>query len=366
MLGSRPHESIIHERIAMPHRCSLHCIVPPGLLLRVARSDNEEHREAALRTLALDHTFRQVRVEHATRLTIARATPRLLSGPVGAPHRTIYDQQQSQATELGRLARSEGQKAVKDPAVNEAFDGFGDTYKFYWEVLKRNSIDDSGMPMVGLVNYGQKYDNAFWDGEGHMFFGDGDGKLFTRLTKSVDVIGHELTHGVTQYTANLAYRDQSGALNESISDVFGSLVEQYAKGQSAKEASWLIGADIVGSALSPALRSLKEPGKANPHDDQPASMDDFQTTGEDNGGVHTNSGIPNHAFYVIATTIGGNAWEAAGTVWYDAMRDPRVKPNCDFLAFAKATLRAATQRFGAGGKEADAVKTGWEAVKIAL
>ncbi len=350
----------------MTHRCALHCIVPPGLLLRVASSGSEEEREAALRTLALDHTFRQVRVERATRQAIAPAAPRLLSGPVGGPHRTIYDQQESDATELGQMARSEGQPAVEDPAVNEAYDGFGDTYKFYWEVLKRNSIDDGGLPILGLVHYSQHYDNAFWDGEGHMFFGDGDGQLFTRLTKSVDVIGHELTHGVTQYTANLAYRDQSGALNESISDVFGSLVEQYAKGQSAEEASWLIGADVVGPALSPALRSMKAPGDANPHDDQPADMDNFVHTGEDNGGVHTNSGIPNHAFYVVATTIGGNAWEAAGVIWYDAMRDARVKPNCDFLAFAKATQRAAQQRFGAEGKEADAVRAGWEAVKVAL
>ncbi len=350
----------------MTDRCALHCIVPPGLLLRVARSGSPEERDAALRTLGLDHTFRQVRVEHATRHAISPTPPRLLCAPVGRPHRTIYDQQESDATELGRLARSEGQKPVKDPAVNEAYDGFGDTYKLFWEVFKRNSIDDAGMPIIGLVHYGQQYDNAFWDGEGHMFFGDGDGQLFTRLTKSIDVIGHELTHGVTQYTANLAYRAQSGALNESTSDVFGSLVEQYAKGQTADEASWLIGADVVGPALQPALRSLKAPGDANPHDDQPADMEHFVRTGEDNGGVHTNSGIPNHAFYVVATTIGGNAWEAAGIVWYDALRDPKVHPNCDFLAFAKATLRSAQQRFGAQGKEADAVRAGWEAVMIAL
>jgi len=350
----------------MAHRCALHCIVPPGLLLRVAGSGSAKDREAALRTLGLDHTFRQVRVEHATRQAIAPTPPRLLSGPVGQPHRTIYDQQESDATELGKLARSEGQRAVKDPAVNEAFDGFGDTYKLFWEVFKRNSIDDGGMPILGLVHYSHQYANAFWDGEGHMFFGDGDGQLFTRLTKSVDVIGHELTHGVTQYTANLAYRDQSGALNESLSDVFGSLVTQYAKKQTAAKASWLIGADVVGPALTPALRSLKAPGEANKYDDQPADMEHFVRTGEDNGGVHTNSGIPNHAFYVVATTVGGNAWETPGIIWYDAMRDPKVRPNCDFLAFAKATLRSARQRFGAQGTEIDAVRAGWEAVKVAV
>ncbi len=350
----------------MTHRCALHCIVPPELLLRVASSGTEEERDAALRTLALDQTMRQARVERATRLALAPAPPRLISGPVGGPHRSIYDQHESDAMELGELARAEGQAAVDDEAVNEAYDGFGATYNFYWEILKRNSIDDLGMPILGLVHFSQRYDNAFWDGEGHVFFGDGDEQLFTRLTKSLDVIGHELTHGVTQYTANLVYRDQSGALNESVSDVFGSLVSQYAKGESAEEASWLIGADVVGPALAPALRSMKAPGEANPHDSQPADMDHFVRTGEDNGGVHTNSGIPNHAFYVVATTLGGNAWESAGVIWYDALRDPRVKPNCDFLAFAKATLRAAQQRYGAEGKEAEAARAGWDAVKIGL
>jgi Zn-dependent metalloprotease len=160
------------------------------------------------------------------------------------------------------------------------------------------------------------------------------------------------------------YRNQSGALNESISDVFGSLVTQYAKGQTADQASWLIGAEIVGPVLAPALRSLKDPGNANPHDDQPADMDHFVHTSEDNGGVHTNSGIPNHAFYVVATTMGGKAWEKPGIIWYDAMRDPRVRPNADFLTFAKATLRSAKQRFGAQSAEAGAVRAGWEAVKI--
>ena len=108
--------------------------------------------------------------------------------------------------------------------MTPTYDGFGATYRFYWDILRRDSIDDRGMAIVGLVHYGRDYDNAFWDGEGHMFFGDGDGELFTQMAKAVDVIGHELTHGVTQYTANLAYQGQSGALNESISDVLMSLV----------------------------------------------------------------------------------------------------------------------------------------------
>ncbi len=197
-----------------------------------------------------------------------------------------------------------------------------------------------------------------------MFFGDGDGQMFTPLTNSLDVIGHELTHGVTQYEAGLSYVNQSGALNESMSDVFGSLVKQYAKRQDAASADWLIGNDIVGPMLQAALRSMKEPGKANAHDSQPADMDHFVNTSQDHGGVHVNSGIPNHAFYVVATTIGGNAWEKAGKVWYESLRDAQVKPNCDFATFAKVTVRQAGQIFGASGAEVDAVKAGWDAVKV--
>ncbi len=233
-------------------------------------------------------------------------------------------------------------------------------------MLGRNSIDNAGMPILGLVHYSTDYANAFWDGQGHMFFGDGDGQLFTRLTASLDVIGHELTHGVTQYEANLVYQGQSGALNESMSDVFGSLTKQYAKKQTAKQADWLIGPDIVGPALKPALRSMKAPGTANQYDKQPATMDDYVNTAADNGGVHINSGIPNYAFYVTATTLGGKAWEKAGLIWYDSLRDDKIKPTSGFKSFARATVRQAQIRFGDTSDEVDAVRAGWEKTKVSL
>lgn len=353
------------------HRCSLRCILPPGLLLKLARTGSDEERESALHALSLDHTFRQSRAVAEAAVTLPAmaevAMAFAIAAPLGGePQRMIYDQHESEAQKLGTLVRGEGQAAVADQAVNDAYDGFGDTYRFYWEVLGRNSIDDRGMQIDGLVHYGKKYDNAFWDGAGHMWFGDGDGNLLTQTTKGVDVIGHELTHGVTQYTLNLVYQGQSGALNESISDCMGSLVMQYAKGQAAEEADWLIGADIVGPALAPALRSMKDPGKANVHDDQPATMDEYVQTAEDNGGVHTNSGIPNHAFYLVASALGGNAWEGAGRIWYDTMHDPQVRPDADFNAFASGTLRAAQERFGSDSKQAEAVTSAWEGVKVKL
>jgi Zn-dependent metalloprotease len=229
-------------------------------------------------------------------------------------------------------------------------------------VFQRDSIDAQGLPLLGLVHYGQGYDNAFWDNAGHMFFGDGDGRILTETTAGIDVIGHELTHGVTQHEANLTYSGQSGALNESISDVFGIQVKQLVLKQDVTQSDWLIGADIVGPALKPALRSMKAPGTANPHDSQPATMDGYV----DGGDVHINSGIPNHAFYVVATTLGGNAWDAAGPIWYAALSDPSLKSDATFQQFADCTLKHAQLKYGAVSKQADAVRTGWSAVKVSL
>lgn len=338
------------------------CILPPDLILRVARDASPERRLALLQTLELDHSFRQFRAEAA-----GRQATRPLAGiapPGGTPSRMIYDQDHSTATDPGKLARGEGDPPVADQAINDAYDSFGYTYALYWQVFQRNSIDNQGMTIQGLVHYGTNYDNAFWDGAGHMFFGDGDGQLLTQTTKGIDVIGHELTHGVTQHEANLTYSGQSGALNESISDVFGSLVKQFHLNQAADQADWLIGADIVGPELAPALRSMKAPGTANPHDNQPADMDHYVHTTSDNGGVHTNSGIPNRAFYVVASTIGGPAWQAPGLIWYDALTDPQLQSAATFSSFAKVTLRHARTRYGASSSEASAVQAGWDAVKV--
>ncbi len=345
-------------------RHSLRCILPPDLLLRVAKDASPELRLALLQSLSVDHTFRLQRAEVAGRQGI-RPQAGIGAAPAGgSPNRTIYNQDHATTNEPAKVVRKEGEPPVADVSVNQAYDNFGATYTLYWEVFHRNSIDDRGMGIDGLVHYGSSYDNAFWDGEGHMCFGDGDGQMLTDTTKGIDVIGHELTHGVTQFEANLAYSGQSGALNESISDVFGCLVKQYHLKQSAAQADWLIGADIVAAKLAPALRSMKAPGTANPYDTQPADMDHFVRTPEDNGGVHTNSGIPNHAFYVVATTIGGSAWEAAGQVWYDALSDPALHPNATFSAFAAVTLKHARARFGAKSAEASGVQAGWEAVKV--
>jgi Zn-dependent metalloprotease len=345
----------------MTARYAQHCILPPGLLYRLARCDEEALRDAALNALALDGRFRLSRAESAARL-LRLPRPVTFAWVGGQPQRTIYDQQNSESQTPGLVMRVEGQAPSGDQAVNEAYDGLGATYSFYWAVFERDSIDGAGMPLLGLTHYGRHYPNAFWDGAGHMFFGDGDGRILTQTTAGIDVIGHELTHGVTQHEANLTYSGQSGALNESLSDVFGIQVKQYALNQDVYSSDWLIGADIVGPLLRPALRSMKQPGTANPYDEQPADMDGYVPGGD----VHINSGIPNRAFYVVATTLGGYAWDAAGPIWYAALTDPQLRPNATFRDFARITMRHAHQAYGANSDQTHAVQEGWEAVKVPL
>src|SRR5690606_5006072 len=152
------------------------------------------------------------------------------------------------AAGAGGAAR--GQPPSGDVAADEAYDGLGATFELFSEVFARNSIDGAGLTLRATVHYGRLYDNAFWDGERMVFGdGDGDGEVFGRFTRSLSVIGHELTHGITQFASGLVYRGQSGALNESVSDVFGALVEQDAAGHSNAEASGLIGEGRVTAGV---------------------------------------------------------------------------------------------------------------------
>jgi len=343
------------------NRKHVNCITPPHILKRLLESDNKKIRDAALNTLL---STEQLRGERNIRgLTFI--------APPGASRRSIFDCKHSTVLQIAQLKRTEGDPPVNDESVNRAFDGFGSTRGFYETLFDRDSIDNRGMDLSGFVHRGNRYNNAFWDGQ-EMVFGDGDGEIFTDFTASLDVIAHELTHGVTEYTANLEYHNQSGALNESISDVFGSLVKQWTLTQTADEADWLIGAEVFTPAFEgDALRSMKAPGTAYDNeifgsDPQPDNMSNYQnlpdTDDGDNGGVHINSGIPNKAFYLAASGIGGYAWETAGPVWYDALL--ASNSTTDFQQFADTTFLKAGQRYGIGSREQKAVADAWSGVGI--
>ncbi len=242
-------------------------------------------------------------------------------------------------------------------------------WRSFPERYGRNSIDDEGSPVDGTVHFDKLYDNAFWDGE-RMVFGDGDGVVFERFTIAVDVIAHELTHGLIDSEGGLTYWQQSGALNESIADVFGSLVKQYALNENAEDADWIIGEDLLRPGIDGVgLRSLKAPGTAFDDrllgdDDQPSHMDDYLRTLLDDGGVHTNSGITNHAFYLASVSIGGPAWQTMGLVWYLTVCGPYLQPNCSFRQFARLTTAYAGAVFGRASDEQKALRSAWEEVGL--
>lgn len=354
--------------IVMSQVCT---VVPPYLLQRLAGTQEPaagDGRSARFTTSVAEHASRTLRHDTAVRAARVRS---LLPGS-GAPGltRTIFDARGTQVLP-GSQVRAEGAAGTGDAATDEAYAGLGDTYALYQQAFGRASLDGAGLPLDATVHYGQSYDNAFWDGQ-RMVFGDGDGEVFTRFTVSASVIGHELTHGVTQYTAGLAYQGQSGALNESISDVFGVLVEQHAAGQTAAEASWLVGHGLFLPAVQGrALRDMAAPGTAYDddvlgRDPQPATMAGYVLTTEDNGGVHLNSGIPNHAFQLAAVALGGFAWPRAGQVWFDVLTGGTLDSDVDFAGFASATVVAAGSRFGDGSDVQGAVRTAWSQVGVAV
>jgi Zn-dependent metalloprotease len=345
------------------HRHPLHCILPPYILERLAESPDARIRRQAIDAIAQSAALR------ATRSTLAAmGAMAAIPSPRGRKHRLVYDAKNGSFASLpGTLVREEGDKATKDAAANEAYNHSGYTYDFYKRVFDRNSLDDRGMSLVSSVHLGRRLNNAFWTGE-QMAYGDGDGSLFVRFTKSLDVVGHELTHGVITHTANLEYRDEPGALNEHLADVFGSLVKQWKKDQTATRADWLIGNDIMGpDTEAEALRTFRnEPAYEDDPllgtDPQPKHMRDKYTGSSDNGGVHINSGIPNHAFYLAARAIGGRAWEKAGRIWYDSML--ALTPTCGFAEMAARSLQEAGALFGPRSRERRAVRDAWKAVGL--
>ncbi|HRQ23081.1 MAG TPA: M4 family metallopeptidase [Anaerolineales bacterium] len=353
----------------MCHRHPIHCIIPPHMLDEITKSGTDSQREKAEETMAISN---RIRIQRTSR----DLTARMAAIPVTAQkQRNVYDAKNGSQLP-GTLVRTEGDPPSSDVAVNEAYDGSGVTYDLFKDIYGRNSIDNKGMPLDSTVHYLQGYDNAFWNGK-QMVYGDGDEdlppaqRLFNRFTAALDVIGHELTHGVTQFEANLVYSQQPGALNESMSDVFGSLVKQRLRGQLTNEADWIVGEGLFTSNVNGVgIRSMKAPGTAynDPvlgKDPQPAHMRDYVNTIQDNGGVHINSGIPNHAFYLASMEMGGFAWEKMGMVWYKTLTD-KLSRNSNFQDAANYTFTTAGELFGQNSLEQMAVRKGWEDVGITV
>lgn len=288
--------------------------VPQHVIDHIARNARQlgMDPEPAQRTAVASQAQRQARQDRA-----AATTLEALTGPrPGKGDRQIHDDENTWNFDV-TLVRGEGDPDHALVNVNDAYDGVGATREFYRQHLNRDSIDNAGLTLTVNVNYGVQYLNAFWDGT-RMVFGNGDNLIFKDFTADVDVCAHEMTHGVTQYTAGLVYADEPGALNESFSDVFASVVDQLAHDKDAGEHNWLIGEEIMADQLyGEALRSMAHPGTAY---DNPIIGKDPQVGHYANyvpgGDVHINSGIPNRAFYLTAIELGTIP---AARIWYNTL-----------------------------------------------
>lgn len=338
-------------------------IIPPHMEKQISENPNHMNRKSIQRHLSRPCRFRDYR--HMA------LDPELLSAQkmeaIKPATKRVYDLNHSEELRSGKLISDP--ESSSDIVVVEAHTGAAKANQLFAEVFKRDSIDNRHMDINSHVHFGKKYDNAFWNGK-EMVYGDGDGKIFNRFTIAVDVIGHELAHGVTQFTANLNYYAQAGALNESVSDVFGTILKQWIEKDSNVEPDWLIGKGLLVNQEE-ALRSMKAPGTAYNNSDigkdpQPAHMADYVYTYEDNGGVHINSGIPNHAFYLMSTKldekVDNKFCETTGKIWYETLSLIPKSPT--FSKFAYYNIKAAKTLYGKGSAQEQAVRFGWESVGV--
>lgn len=338
-------------------------VIPPHISRRMAEQTNGDTPWDARGTL-----------EHMRELATGRSRTlidRSSAVPDGGAykHRHVYDAEHQNRLP-GKLVLSEHKSRSTDVEVREAYEGSGATYDFFAQVFGRKSIDNRGMRLDSTVHYGSRFENAIWNGE-QMVYGDGDGRIFNRFTASLDVIGHEWTHGVTQFTAALGYSGETGALNEHLSDAFGTMVKQYTLDELPHQSDWLIGGNLFGPAVNgKGIRSMAMPGTAydDPilgRDPQPSHMCDYVHTLDDHGGVHINSGIPNHAFYLAATELRCRTWEVLGKIWYVAYTE-RLKPDATFDDFARATVDVAGELYGNGGEVQRIVAEAWSKVGLGV
>lgn len=354
-----------------------HCIVPPHMLEVLAMRGDARIAKVAREQLAISERMRAERIaqggqpmkESTGAFDDTFVAPAFsVATAKGGPNRAVHDGE-GKAALPGRLVRKEGDPPCGDVAADMAYDAAGEVYRLYLDRFGRDSLDGKGMKLIQTVHHRKKFNNAFWDG-GQMAYGDGDGKVF-RTFLELSVIAHEFSHGVVQFSGGLNYEGQSGALNESFADVFGAIVRQHATGESVDTADWLIGKGILGPDVKGvALRSMKAPGTAYSdamlgQDPQPYHMDFYVHTTSDNGGVHINSGIPNHAFYLYCQYLGGNSWQTPGLVWYDALQRLN-NPFASFHDWAVQTHASASQMFGVGATEVNLLRRAWKLVGIAI
>lgn len=341
--------------------CTCCSFLPPYIVRSLSESDDVALRRIAFDTLGLDASTRTKRELNPARVMGRSAMPGL------GYRRKVYDMEGRDWPLPGELRRQENGPLSADEVVNQAFENAGITYNFYKKVFGRESLDNAGYPLISSVHYGVNVANAYWNGT-QMIYGDTDGHYFLPFTRSLGIAAHEMTHGVISFETNLTYANESGALNESFCDVMGTTVEQWHQKIDVAEAAWTIGREIAGPGLGriDGFRTFSADKAFENHpelgtDPQPKHYAHFVHTTDDHGGVHLNSGIPNHAFYLAAQALGGKVWDRTARIWYQAFTKD-LSQSATFVNAATATALAAKRLFD--DATAIAVVEAWRAVGI--
>jgi len=341
-------------------------MIPGYLLMNIARRGTPEQRDVALRSLAVDQSLSSARI--ALNTSPARPDPADETRP-GPPAGYVVLGDAGATQRLpGKLISVSDRLQEEHPTEYQLWQHITDIWSFALAAFHRDSLDGRGMAIAATLHYDRSYDNAFWDGR-RLILGDGDGVIFDSVSAGVDVVAHELAHAITACETGLIYWAQSGALHDSLADVFASQVKQYVADQKADQADWLIGGRLFAPDVhAVALRSLADPGTAYDdavlgRDPQPSTMAGYVHGVEDNGGIHVNSGIPNRAFYLAATNIGGFSWEGAGLIWYAALTSGRLGRTARFTDFAELTVEQAAKLFP-GSDAVEAVADAWGQVGL--
>jgi Zn-dependent metalloprotease len=339
--------------------------VPRRLLTQLADDDDDAAESELLRS----------QIDHSSKLRARRAA-RSQQRPEPKPGRKLLARQVYDAggrTFLpGRLLRDEDDPPTRDKEADRAYENVGIAMQFFKQVLGRDSVDGKGMRIDTSVHYGYRFTNAMWTGE-QMIVGDGDGRHIEGLAHSLGIIAHEFVHGVTQHIVRGGLgvvevtgqpprlKGEAGALNESFSDVFASMIKQWHGGQDVTQADWLLGEDILAPGSGKAIRSLKDPGNNRltwRNDDQIKDYRRYSPTDE----AHKASGIPNHAFYLAAMALGGNSWETLARIWLKGFDRLRVRGT--FLDAAHYTVDVAATLHGKRSAPHEAIKAAWRRVNV--
>lgn len=347
------------------HQSGCTCFIIPANVLKKFSHDktlSADERKSFADAAQFENEWRKAR-DSKSKFALAARTmlpSGLSAASINPPAVTVFDCKHHNTTP-GTLISNPGTST--DTTCTRAFNETKAVAKFYQTIFGRNSIDNAGMGLISSIHFSVKYNNAYWNGS-QMTYGDGDGNIFIDFTKGNDVIGHELTHGVTQYSLGLNYSNQPGGVNESISDVFGSMFRQWQDKQDVNHADWLIGKDIMGpGALArgyTCLRDLSNPAAAHCLSPQPINFSQYQN-GMD---PHESSGIPNFAFYKAAMAIGGNSWAITGQIWYKALTGFAPSPNMTMKQFANRTRKIAASLYPTQSNVKAAVKAAWNAVGL--